>query len=104
MYILNNIFSVYLMPDRIKRKTPVATNKNRQREPEFNTYLDLPLNIIEGKMVLLCLILHVCKLSTRSSQISDKSTVKISPFATVGFKANRKKSSFVGYSSCLRPN
>ena len=48
------------MPDRIKRKTPVATNKNRQREPEFNTYLDLPLNIIEGKMVLFCLILHTC--------------------------------------------
>ena len=36
------------MPDKVKRKTQVATNKNRQREPEFNTYLDFPLNIIEG--------------------------------------------------------
>ena len=36
------------MPDRVKRKTQVATNKNRQREPIFNTYLEFPLNIIEG--------------------------------------------------------
>ena len=38
------------MPDKVKRKTQVATNKNRQREPEFNTYLDFLLNIIEGSV------------------------------------------------------
>ena len=41
------------MPDRIKRKTQVATNKNRQREPLFNTYLEFPLNIIEGNKISL---------------------------------------------------
>ena len=45
-----NDILVYLMPDKVKRKTQVATNKNRQREPEFNTYLDFPLNIIEGSV------------------------------------------------------
>ena len=81
------------MPDRVKRKTQVATNKNRQREPMFNTYLEFPLNIIEGDPGYLLLKLALCS-----------STLQVLTPTTVGFEPNGQKSNSIRHSSGPRSN
>lgn len=90
------------MPDKVKRKTQVATNKNRQREPEFNTYLDFPLNIIEGLVNFRSLRLTLTPSTLVSNGLGPgwtgwdglrrketlKSTFEVFTFSSVGFESN----------------
>ena len=91
------------MPDKVKRKTQVATNKNRQREPEFNTYLDFPLNIIEGLVNFRSLWLTLTRPPWCRTDLDRpgwtgwdglrrketlKSTFEVFTFSSVGFESN----------------